>query len=147
MQTTYFNFNQFMFLFVFIYKSKNKCTFGKTVNGKKENTCLHAHVGTWSCCCWCCWRWGRLWLFYLQQPQPAKVPANQWSPKHINLFTHYAIQICVPNSWFISQRYLSLERTQRYQLFGTQIWMKSYVYTNFRLLNIVSLRYYRLNIF
>ena len=35
-------------------------------------------------------------------------------------FLYHAIHICVPNSWYL--RYLSCERAQMYQLFGTQIW-------------------------
>ena len=35
----------------------------------------------------------------------------------------YGKHICVPNSWYISLRYLSREKALRYQLFGKQIWM------------------------
>ena len=38
---------------------------------------------------------------------------------------YYAFHICVPNSWYIYLHYLSCERAQRYQMFGTQIWMYS----------------------
>ena len=36
------------------------------------------------------------------------------------LYKYSAIHICVPNSWYISLRYLS---AQRYQLFGKKIWV------------------------
>ena len=37
------------------------------------------------------------------------------------LFKYYGIHICVPNSWYESQRYLSCERAQRYLKY--KIWM------------------------
>ena len=41
--------------------------------------------------------------------------------REIFAFYYFAIHICVPISWYTSLRYLSCERAQRYQLFGTQI--------------------------
>ena len=35
---------------------------------------------------------------------------------------YYAIQICVPNSWYL-KAILSATRERRYQLLGIQIWM------------------------
>ena len=55
---------------------------------------------------------------------------------------YFAIHICVPNSWYISLRYLSCEKAQRYQPFGTKIWMAEYLpcFLSFKLFMMPHLR-------
>ena len=67
----------------------------------------------------------RLWSgmdFFSRKNRP-KYSCLKFFFSHIYLLCHH---ICVPNSWNISMRYLSCERAQIYQLFGTQIWRVYY---------------------